>query len=309
MRKLLLIIPVLVLSCTAKKPQDDGFTEPKAEQDTVAAKRFLYVDTVEETVTVTPPPDSSQIAMQAPVEGGKTSEVTVADEEAAQDTIEIDTTVYRWDLVVSADSIKEWKNLKSFAYVKNLDSLLKAAREKNKKQRKQQGAEHETVSYNRGGSSWLDAMLASQGLKIFLWVIAGAFVLFVIYKLFVTEGSLKRRPKNSPEKDAGVEEEIITPESDMDRLIREAVQQSAYRLAVRYHYLQSLHLLAEKGYVTLAADKTNYHYVQEIAGYDRQAGFAAVTRNYEYVWYGEFEIDELIYHKLKTIFQSFNASL
>ncbi|MFN8252668.1 MAG: DUF4129 domain-containing protein [Ferruginibacter sp.] len=307
MRKLIFIISVLVVSCTAKKTREESITTPGTEQDTVVSKRFLYVDTVEEAASTTIEYDTAQTVVQAPVEESKTYETPKAEEEAAQDTIEIDTTVYRWDLVIAPDSVKEWKRLKSFAYVKNLDSLLKAAREKNKKQEKQQ--RHEEVSYNRGGSSWLDAMLGSEKLKIFLWIIAGAFVLFVIYKLFVTESSLKRKSGNKTADEGNVEEEVITPETDIDRLIREAVQQSAYRLAVRYHYLQSLHLLAEKGHVQLAADKTNYSYVREIADYGRQNRFAEITRNYEYVWYGEFEIDELIYLKLKNLFQTFNTTL
>ncbi len=303
MRKLFFITLVLLASCTVKKKRDTVYSPPETEQDTaVAPKKFLYVDTAEEvseapkvvyedsaaTVTVNPPAENNTYT-----------------EPASQDTIEVDTTVYRWELAVAPDSVKEWKNMQSFAYVKHLDSLLEAA--KNKKKQEKKTPVHE--SNDSGGGTWLDGLLGSGGLKIFLWVLAGAFVLFIIYKLFITEGAFRRKPKADKTASSEVEEEVITPESDMDRLIREALQQSNYRLATRYHYLQTLHLLAEKNYVQLAADKTNYNYVHEIKDFGKQNGFAALTRNYEYVWYGEFAIDELVYHRLKTAFQSFNATL
>jgi hypothetical protein len=61
--------------------------------------------------------------------------------------------------------------------------------------------------------------------------------------------------------------------------------------------------------VQLAADKTNYNYVHEIKNVTLQKDFAALTLNYEYVWYGEFNIDELTYSKLKNTFTAFYARL
>ena len=127
--------------------------------------------------------------------------------------------------------------------LKNLDSLLKAAREKKNKNRKN----------SSGMRKWTITVVAAAGSmpcrlrKLNFWMDnCGAFVLFVIYKLFVTESSLKRKSGNKTADEGTWKKKVITPETDMNRLIREAVQQSTYRLAVRYHYLQSLHLLAEK---------------------------------------------------------------
>lgn len=266
---------------------------PEVEVDSAVEKKYVYVDTTE--IQTTPIFDSA-VTVQAPVE-------EVVPEEEEEDTIEVDTTVYRWDLVVAADSVKEWKELKSFAYIKRMDSLLKAEKEKRVKEKVKE------TSPSSSGGSWLAGLLSSRGMELFLWVLAGAFVLFVIYKLFVTEGSFMRKTKNPSVKTFKVEEEVITPESDLDRMIRESVQQRNYRLAVRYHYLQTLHALAAKKYVQLAADKTNNDYIREIADFNRQQDFARLTLNYDYVWYGEFEIDELIYQKLKTAFQSFNSTV
>ena len=106
-----------------------------------------------------------------------------------------------------------------------------------------------------------------------------------------------------------VTEEVVTSESDFDRLIRVALTTGNYRLAVRYQYLRSLHQLAVRNYVSLAADKTNYQYVQEISNHQVRNDFASLTLNYEYVWYGEFQIEQTIYQKLETAFKSFNQKV
>jgi len=87
------------------------------------------------------------------------------------------------------------------------------------------------------------------------------------------------------------------------------LQAGNYRLAVRYKYLQTLYKMAAKKMVELAADKTNYQYVREISNYNYQNEFAALTLNYEYVWYGEFEIEENIYKRIETGFSQFNNKL
>lgn len=322
MRTLVFILIALLFSCTAKNKQSDYVFE-ETLQDSAASKNYVYVDTpVSETKKYF---DTVESIVQAPVE----EEVVASTETTSNDTIEIDTTVYRWQLAVAPDTVAEWKKMKQFAYVNNLDSLLKAAKEQKQKEVAKREARNKKSNNNKksskkndnseyeiddtppssSGGGWLDGFLASSGLKFFLWILAGAFVLFVIYKLFVTGSPLKTRGKTLPDKAPQAEEEIITHESDFDRLIRESVQQGNYRLAIRYHYLHTLHTLAQKNYIQLAADKTNYSYVREIADYNKQNEFAGLTLNYEYVWYGEFVIDELVYLKLKPAFQAFNTKI
>jgi hypothetical protein len=140
-------------------------------------------------------------------------------------------------------------------------------------------------------------------------MLAACFVLFILYKLFLTEGAFRKKTTSLKNTSPEVEEEVITSESDFERLIRLALQSSNYRLAVRYQYLQTLHKLAAKNLIELAADKTNNNYVREITNKNYQNDFAALTLNYEYVWYGEFAIEENIYRRLETGFSQFNSKL
>ena len=219
-----------------------------------------------------------------------------------EDTIYIDTTLYYNSPVVSPDSVAAWKNLKDFAYVKKLDSLLKAQQQKEKKKEKVKDTEP-------AGPNFLSRLLSSGGLQIFLWVLAIFFVLFILYKLFLTEGFFRKTPKAAKTNTPEVAEEIINGESDFEIMIRQAVQSGNYRLAVRYQYLQTLHKLANKNLIELAADKTNHQYVREIKNQNYQKGFAALTLNYEYVWYGGFDIEKNIYQKIESNFTGFNQKI
>ena len=256
-----------------------------------AQKKFIYEDSsllqkeeqVEELIDEVTVVQDSTAMVVAPV--------TSLEEDEPADTI-----LYKNDLNLAYDSIKNWRNLKEYGYTKYLDSLLKNIKPK------------EVKEPPRPRRSFLSGLFNSDIVTVLLWTVAIAFVLFILYRLFLAEGVFKRKSK-SANAEAEVEEEIITHESDFDALIRQALQSGNYRQAVRYQYLRTLHLLAEKNMVQLSPDKTNFQYVSEIANRSHQQPFASLTLNYEYVWYGEFEIDKNIYDKIESGFRGFNQKI
>ena len=224
-------------------------------------------------------------------------------QEKINDTLYVDTTLNYNLPFVPADSIKAWKEMKAFAYVKEMDSLLAAAKRNNHQK-------EETAEPPRDTSgNWLERIFSSTGLQFFFWTLAVLFVLFILYKLFLTEGVFRKRSTEAKASTPEAEEEVISNESDMAILIRQAVQNGNYRLAIRYQYLQTLFKLSAKNLIQMAADKTNNQYVREISNTNYQNDFAALTLNYEYVWYGEFAIDENIYRRLESGFSHFNSKL
>ncbi|HEX2683356.1 MAG TPA: hypothetical protein VHL77_05470 [Ferruginibacter sp.] len=209
----------------------------------------------------------------------------------------LDTSLIKNNLSLPGDSIRNWRNRKEYAYVNYLDSLLK--NQKKPKAKPVQAPE---------GPGLFDSFLSSSIVSIVLWTLAIFFILFIIYRLFLADGVFRRKTK-AGKVEAQVEEELITEESDFDALIRQALQAGDYRLAVRYQYLKTLHLLAGRQFIQLAPDKTNYQYVREISNRNHQNEFAALTLNYEYVWYGEFGIEKPLYQKIENGFTSLNQKL
>lgn len=209
-----------------------------------------------------------------------------------------DTTLEFSKLVISTDSIQNWKNLKAFAYAKYLDSLLKARQEKQPVERSESS-----------GPGWLDNLLSSSATRIFFWLVAAVFILFILYRLFLAKGVFTRNVAITENTSPEVKDEQITSDSDLESLIRQAVLARNYRLAIRYQYLRTLRKLAAKHIIEMAADKTNYQYVREISDNKYRNDFAALTLSYEYAWYGEFAVEEDLYHRLERSFSGFNQKL
>jgi hypothetical protein len=80
-----------------------------------------------------------------------------------------------------------------------------------------------------------------------------------------------------------------------------------YRLATRYLYLQSIQKLNAAGAISFTADKTNSEYLNELTGKPYKPAFTSLTLNYEYVWYGEFLIEEPAFIQLQERFKKFNT--
>lgn len=96
---------------------------------------------------------------------------------------------------------------------------------------------------------------------------------------------------------------------DFDAAVDEAVSQRNYRLAVRLLYGQTLKRLTDAGRIQYKPDKTNRQYVQELVNSPLQTDFETLTRQFEYVWYGDSPVDEPRFGVIRQQFQLFNCPL
>jgi len=218
-------------------------------------------------------------------------------EEISTGTVAVPDTVLRNNgRSLSYDSLLKLKDEKRFAYAKKLDSLLKAQKAQKEKPRQQPLLQDDEPSA-------LAKLFNSRGFQYVLWGAAILFVLFIVYKLFSTGSFLAKDSRPNNVNIVTAEEEKHVKDRDFDRLINNAVKQQNYRLATRYLYLQLLQKLSLAGAIDFAADKTNSEYLREITGKTYKEDVAMLTRYYEYVWYGEFAIDENQYRVLAEKFK------
>jgi len=197
------------------------------------------------------------------------------------------------------DSAESLKNNKDFAYAKNLDSTLKELKKKETNQ----------VSRNKNhSSSWLEHFFSSSFTKIIFWSLAIIFIVFILYKLFLTEGIFQRKSKAS-DVISLQEEEHLSTTTDYNKLIVQSIANKDYRLATRYHYMQTLQKLAAKMAIIFMPDKTNYQYIIELNSKPYKNDFAKLTLNYEYAWYGNFYISEQLFYSIQNKFIAFNNQL
>lgn len=79
---------------------------------------------------------------------------------------------------------------------------------------------------------------------------------------------------------------------DLQALINQALKQSDYRLAVRYMFLKVLKELSGKKLIEWHYEKTNNDYLKELKSPGLKHDFKTVSHLYDYIWYGEFPINE-----------------
>jgi hypothetical protein len=94
---------------------------------------------------------------------------------------------------------------------------------------------------------------------------------------------------------------------DFDKMIEEAVKTGMYRRAVRLYYLKSLKQLSDKSQIVWEINKTNRDYLYELRNPSLRTAFEDITYVYEYVWYGNVEIDAEKFSKVKTTFNQFSS--
>lgn len=96
---------------------------------------------------------------------------------------------------------------------------------------------------------------------------------------------------------------------DFDKQIAEAINQKSYKIAVRLFYLYTLKKLADKQLIAWEINKTNHDYTEELsksAGGSRlHQDFEQATYYFEYVWYGDFKVNDSQFEKAKLLYEQF----
>ena len=138
---------------------------------------------------------------------------------------------------------------------------------------------------------------------IFPYLIA-ALVLFLLFKFFMKVGinPIVSKAKNKATVSYTTEEELIK-NKDLVQLIKQAIEQHNLRLAIRYYYLLLLQQLQEVAIIEWEQQKTNNDYIVEIQNIELRNSFKKLTRLYDFVWYGNFEINEIEFEKATQQFQ------
>jgi hypothetical protein len=89
---------------------------------------------------------------------------------------------------------------------------------------------------------------------------------------------------------------------NFDNLISIAIDNKNYKLAVRYLFLKSLKMLDNKEIINIKKDKTNYQYLLEIKDSELADAFKDAAYRFEWIWYGDFPIDEKLMNVSKNHF-------
>ncbi len=148
-----------------------------------------------------------------------------------------------------------------------------------------------------------------QIVELIVYMALGILVLYLVTKFLLgsTANSFFTR-KSAVLSPLSIEEEHIE-NIDLDHFIKEALAQKDYRLAIRFMYLRTLKQLSWKQIIEWHYDKTNTDYYREIVHKGVKDNFKQVSYLYDYIWYGEFPLDELGFNTAKKDFDRLTKSI
>ena len=165
---------------------------------------------------------------------------------------------------------------------------------------------------------WLDKKLyaplwSPTGNLLIIWtlrILAALGLIYVILKMLRMEPRGLFYGRSDRRRPAFAEIEDIQ-DLDFDKLISEAVAARDFRQAVRWLYLGALKNLADRDLIRWQPEKTNHEYLRELGA--EQAGLAApfdrLTYLFEYIWYGDFDVDEAAFRRAQEQFAAFSEKL
>lgn len=210
-------------------------------------------------------------------------------------SIPTDTILLIHSIFLEQDTINRWKKKKEFAYIKNLDSLLKAQQEKENKSAQS--------TFTPPNVSFLDRLLRTSFFKNLFWLLAIFFVAIIIYQLVKNKAMFKRIDVRKTAEEISLQETLL-PADDYEKLIHQSCRLGDYRMAVRYLFLNTLQQLSRQNLVEWAKEKTNTGYLVEMPHQWRN-DFKKLMYHYEYVWYGNFAISKEQFETVQKQYTSF----
>ena len=125
--------------------------------------------------------------------------------------------------------------------------------------------------------------------QVILWGVLIGALIYGLWMAFLSSGrfSVGRKKLQAAEEDPSEEELHGT---SWIQLMEQAIAAADTRLAVRYGYLHVLHRLADAARIAYRPGKTNADYAFELEDALLRAEFRALSRTYEYTWYGSYPI-------------------
>lgn len=160
---------------------------------------------------------------------------------------------------------------------------------------------------------WLRSLLNNTlGTAPASWFMRNLWVILIIVAAVILAFTLRRRLftgafSKAPARRAEVSElHAEVQAEDLDERIRAAEAEGAWRKALRLHYLRALRKLADTGHITLGPQSTDRDYLLQVKDVQVRPVFEHLAGTFQWVWYGEADLDRIRYDKLIADFHRFD---
>lgn len=144
-----------------------------------------------------------------------------------------------------------------------------------------------------------------------IWTIVGigggVLFLFLLYKLIFTGRKIYINHDDEANEQESeiqfVERNLMSV--DVRTYIDEALKNQQYALAIRYRHLLNIQSLTYKGIVNWNHSKTNVELMEDVSNQELRNDFLKCASIFDYVWFGDFEVNQADYNKYEAAFKQF----
>ncbi len=154
----------------------------------------------------------------------------------------------------------------------------------------------------------VDGETAWKALEYGVYLVVAAAALLVIVKLIGADPRglffSPKKKRAAPDEGADHIEDI-----DFDGLIAGFLEKRDYRAVVRLLYRKALQELSARDLIRWQIDKTNRDYLAELAQSPLRGEFTELTRIFEYIWYGNFDLPEDTFAAVRELYEGFYRTL
>jgi len=151
-----------------------------------------------------------------------------------------------------------------------------------------------------------DAIASANWHVVFWFIVIGTFTLIVV--AYLRTFTTSARKIRGPAADIPQEEENIFV-TNFDDQVNKALSSHNYRLATRLLFLRVLRSMSEKSIISYVHDKTNMDYLFELGNSKYAKDFMQASRVYEYVWYGNFTLQQTQFLQIRHVLDDLNQKI
>ena len=147
--------------------------------------------------------------------------------------------------------------------------------------------------------------------KAVQWIIFLAVIAVILYGIFLLarENNFKWLNRRSKQVQWGEPESAVERSMDYNDAIRKYQSEGNYRMAIRYMYLRLIHSASEKNIIQIRDSSTNVEIGRAFVPHPLGSEFRYLATAYEYIYFGDFSLNQEIFDILKERFNVFQQKL
>ncbi|RZJ69630.1 DUF4129 domain-containing protein [Flavobacterium sp.] len=149
----------------------------------------------------------------------------------------------------------------------------------------------------------------NQTLTVLDWIFKIVLVIVIVVVIFLIAKAILNKEgqwifgRGTSKRILSAEEiERDIQAADFEKLIAETLSIGDRKLAIRYYYLWLLQKFTRRGIIVWDIEKTNSDYLYEIKSETDRKDFAYLSYLFNYIWYGDFELDDIAFEKAVSAF-------